>query len=185
MSAVASATPEYVNQGAKRRRLRDRLTAEDAGHQQHEADDATFRRPFPGRQNRRYKPMNTAIGMVAAMVNVPHGLPLSALTTTKRDDGQQDDHDQQHGDQRSEAADLADLLAGDLAERFSVAPDGAEEDHEILHGSARASRRSRSTESREGSRTARPGSAPPVGPGPAIAAKWWPKTIHLLVGSKS
>ncbi len=27
--------------------------------------------------------MNNAIGMVAAIVNVPHGLPLSALTTTR------------------------------------------------------------------------------------------------------
>ena len=36
----------------------------------------------PGRQYRRYQPMNTAMGIVAAMVNVPHGLPASAFTTT-------------------------------------------------------------------------------------------------------
>ena len=37
---------------------------------------------LPGRMYRRYKPMMTAMGMVAPMVNVPHRLPLSALTTT-------------------------------------------------------------------------------------------------------
>ena len=26
---------------------------------------------------------------------------------------------------------------------------------------------------------------PTSGPGPAIAAKWWPNTIHLFVGTKS
>ena len=31
---------------------------------------------------RRYTPINSAIGMVIAMVNVPHGLPFSAFTTT-------------------------------------------------------------------------------------------------------
>ena len=80
--------------------------------------------------------MNIAIGMVAAIVNVPHGLPFSAFTTTSADHRQQDDHDQQHRDQRDESADLADLLARHLAERFSVAPHRGEQDHEILHRAA-------------------------------------------------
>src|SRR5436190_98979 len=37
---------------------------------------------LPGLQKRRYSPMNTAIGIVAAIVNAPQGLSLSALTTT-------------------------------------------------------------------------------------------------------
>ncbi len=36
---------------------------------------------LPGRRKRRYSPMNTAIGIVIAMVNVPQGLALSAFTT--------------------------------------------------------------------------------------------------------
>ena len=36
----------------------------------------------PGRRNRRYTPMNSAIGIVIAMENTPHGLSARALTTT-------------------------------------------------------------------------------------------------------
>ena len=36
----------------------------------------------PGRRNRRYMPMNKAMGMVIAIENTPHGLSASALTTT-------------------------------------------------------------------------------------------------------
>ena len=35
----------------------------------------------PGRIQRTYTPMNSAIGMVIATVNVPHGLFASAFTT--------------------------------------------------------------------------------------------------------
>ena len=38
-------------------------------------------RTLPGRMRRRYTPIKTAMGMVMAMVNVPQGLDLSALTT--------------------------------------------------------------------------------------------------------
>ena len=36
----------------------------------------------PGRMTRMYTPMNSAIGIVAATVKMPHGLSASALTTT-------------------------------------------------------------------------------------------------------
>ncbi len=36
---------------------------------------------MPGRIRRRYKPISSAIGIVIAMVNVPHGLFFSAFTT--------------------------------------------------------------------------------------------------------
>ena len=35
----------------------------------------------PGRMKRRYTPMNSATGIVAATVNVPHGESASAFTT--------------------------------------------------------------------------------------------------------
>ena len=37
---------------------------------------------FPGRRYRRYTPMNSAIGIVMATENTPHGLSPRALTTT-------------------------------------------------------------------------------------------------------
>src|SRR5436190_19888878 len=36
---------------------------------------------LPGRNRRRYSPMSSAIGMVIAIVNAPHGLDFRALTT--------------------------------------------------------------------------------------------------------
>ena len=36
----------------------------------------------PGRSQRRYTPINSAMGIVIATVNVPHGLIASAFTTT-------------------------------------------------------------------------------------------------------
>ena len=38
---------------------------------------------FPGRRVRRYTPMKSAIGIVMAIENTPHGLAASALTTTR------------------------------------------------------------------------------------------------------
>ena len=52
------------------------------------------------------------------------GAALQRVHHHQRDHRQQDDHDQQHGEQRGEAADLADLLARHLPERFAVAPHG-------------------------------------------------------------
>ena len=37
---------------------------------------------LPGRRVRKYTPISSAMGIVIAMVNVPHGLALSAFTTT-------------------------------------------------------------------------------------------------------
>ena len=36
---------------------------------------------LPGRKRRRYKPINSAIGMVMAMVNTAQGLAFKAFTT--------------------------------------------------------------------------------------------------------
>jgi hypothetical protein len=59
------------------------------------------------------------MGIVAAMVNVP-----------------QDNHDEQHCQQRREPAHFADLLPRHLAERFAVAPHGGEQDDKVLHRTA-------------------------------------------------
>ena len=74
--------------------------------------------------------------MVAAMVNVPHGLPLQRVDHHQADHREQNHHDEQHGDEGDEAADFADLFARHLAQRFAVAAHGGEQDHEILHGAA-------------------------------------------------
>ena len=65
--------------------------------------------------------MNTAIGIVAAIVNVPHGLSLSALTTTSATTASRMIMISEHGEQRGDAAEPADLLARHLAERLAVA----------------------------------------------------------------
>ena len=135
MMATASAIAGQREQRRQRRRMRHPLAAEELS--------STRTKPMtehsstlPGRQYRRYRPMNMAIGIVAAIVNVPQGLSFKRVDDHEREHRQQDDHDQQHGDQRREAADLADLLARHLAERLAVAPHGAEQDHEVLNGAA-------------------------------------------------
>ena len=80
--------------------------------------------------------MKSAMGMVAAMVNVPQGLPLSAFTTTSATTASRMIMISRTVIKRGESADFADLFAGHLAERFAVAAHGAEQDHEILHGAA-------------------------------------------------
>jgi hypothetical protein len=55
----------------------------------------------------------------------------------QRDHGQQNNHNRKHGKLSDEAAALADFVAGHFAQRFSVAPDGAEQDHEILHAAGK------------------------------------------------
>ena len=74
--------------------------------------------------------------MVAAMVNVPHGLPSQRVDDDQRHHRQQNNHDQQHRHQRHKPADLADLLARHLAQRFAITPHRAEQNDEILYGSA-------------------------------------------------
>jgi len=74
--------------------------------------------------------MKTAMGMVAAMVKVPQGLPWSAFHHHQRHHGQHDHHDQQHRQQCGESTHLADLLAGHLAERLAVAPHRREQNDE-------------------------------------------------------
>ena len=80
--------------------------------------------------------MNTAIGMVAAMVNVPHGLPLSALTTTSPITASRMIMISRTVISAVNPPTLPTSSRAIWPERFSIAPDGTEQDHEILHGSA-------------------------------------------------
>src|SRR5258708_36113968 len=81
MVAMARAVADIVNQGAN--------VGESATAWPPKMLASTRMNPraehsstLPGRQYRRYTPISNAIGIVAAMVNVRHGLPLRALTTT-------------------------------------------------------------------------------------------------------
>ena len=83
-----------------------------------------------------YQPMSKAIGMVAPTVNVPQGLPLSALTMTSPSTAMRMTMISSTPLKRREAAEDADLLARHLPERLAVAPQRADEDEKVLHGAA-------------------------------------------------
>ncbi len=77
--------------------------------------------------------MNSAIGMVAAMVNVPHGLPFSAFTTTSATTASRMIMIKSTVEKRREAARFSDLVPRHLAERLAIAPHGAKQNHEVLY----------------------------------------------------
>src|SRR6266852_89108 len=58
---------------------------------------------------------------------------LERVHDDEADDSQKNRHDRQHGELGDEAASFADLFAGHLAERFSVAANRAKENDKILH----------------------------------------------------
>ena len=79
---MARAGPLYVNHAAR--------VGDPATHPPPTTASSSSTRPmseasstFPGRHHRMYAPMSMAMGMVAAMVNVPHGLSAKARTTTR------------------------------------------------------------------------------------------------------
>ena len=76
------------------------------------------------------------MGMVAGDGERSPRAAFERIDHHQPDHRQDDDHHQHHGDQRDEAADLADFLARHLPQRFAVAPQRAEQDHEILHRAA-------------------------------------------------
>ena len=81
MSAHASCVPVSVNSGAQvGLSATTRPTKIDASSSTTPKAEASPTRP--GRMKRMYTPISSAIGIVAAMVNRPHGLPVSAFTTT-------------------------------------------------------------------------------------------------------
>ena len=73
--------------------------------------------------------MNSAIGMVLATAKVPHGLPLSAFTTTRASTAEQDHANEGDANSDDAAGGRTDLGADHLAERLGVAA-GREEQHD-------------------------------------------------------
>src|SRR5882724_1324439 len=61
------------------------------------------------------------------------GRGLESVHDHEADDGEENRHDREHGELSDEAAALADFFARHLAERFSITPDRAEKNDEILH----------------------------------------------------
>ena len=72
--------------------------------------------------------------MVMAMVNVPHGLPFSALTTTRPTTASRMTMMRRTVTSEMKPPTLPISSRAIWPERFAVAAHGAEEDGEILHG---------------------------------------------------
>ena len=87
----------------------------------------------PGRNTRRYRPITTAIGIVIATVNVPHGLCASACTTTSASTASRITMIIRIADHRGHACGRAHLAADHLAERPPVAPRREEQHQHVLN----------------------------------------------------
>src|SRR2546421_8375056 len=75
-----------------------------------------------------------------------------------------------------------DLLLRHLSERLSIAPNRRGEDDEILNGAAEHDTDNDPDRARKKAKLRRE-CRTNSGPGPAIAAKWWPNTIQRFVGT--
>ena len=139
----------------------------------------------PGARASCRRPSTSAIGIVAATVAVAHGLPYMAFTTTRPSTPIR--ITMIASTPTSAAAPPTGPISSrtiwpsDLPSRRSE----RDQDRHVLHRAAEHDAGQDVERARAGSRTARRGSARPAGPGPAIAAKWWPKTTQRLVGTKS
>ena len=80
------------------------------------------------------KPMKTAMGIVAAIVNSPHGFLFSAFTTTKAITASRMIMIAKTASIAAMPADRIDLVLCHLAERLAVAPKRGREDDEVLNG---------------------------------------------------
>ena len=128
--------------------------------------------------------MNIAIGIVAATVNTPHGLSASAFTTT-------------NASTASRITMIARIAtspitpANEFSSSFTICPSDRPcrriEQNKITKSCtappSTTPMRIHSVPGRYPNCAASTG--PTSGPGPEIAAKWWPNTIHLFVFTKS
>ena len=128
-----------------------------------------------------YRLISIASGIVIAMVKTPHGLsasaltnatptPASAMTTMKR-----------------MAMAAVKPATGPISIRAISASDlpprRVDAQSAIMSWTAPARQTPATSQSRPGAKPNWRASTGPIsGPGPAIAAKWWPKSTHLLVG---
>ena len=117
------------------RMLRHPLPADQAEHQQHDADEGgldDLARPDvlhpPAHQERdrdrgrdREQPPRAA---------------AQRVDDDQREHREQDDHDREDRDHRGQAGHRIHFLFRHLAERLAVAPDRGDQDREVLHGAA-------------------------------------------------
>ena len=136
---IATASEMALDRKYRRQagRLRDGTSGEDAGHHQHEAKRRALQH-FAGPPVTQIESHEDRDRHGRGDGERPPRAALERVDHYQAHHRQQDDHDQQHGDQRDEAADLADLLARHLPQRFAVAAHGGEQDDEVLHGAAQA-----------------------------------------------
>ena len=91
---------------------------------------------LPGRTCFIHQPMRNAMGIVVAIVNRPHGLPRSALTTTSASTASRMIMIARIATIAASPATGFDFLFRHLAERLAVAADRGNQDREVLHGAA-------------------------------------------------
>ena len=139
---------------------------------------------FPGRHRFIHHPISSAIGIVQAIVNRPHGDPRKALTTISARTASK-------MIMIARTAIIAvtpvTLLTSSLAIWPSDLPSRRSEQNRIVKSwtapPSTTPMTSHSVPGRKPNCAASTG--PTSGPAPAIAAKWWPNSTHRFVGTKS
>ena len=135
----------------------------------------------PLRHTYIHKPMNMPIGMVMAMVNVPQALSARALTTTMPRPASATIKMKRMAKM---PANPASGLISILTISASDLPPRRVEAHRIIESWTAPARHTPATSQMKPG--AQPNCAasigPTSGPAPVIAAKWWPKSTHRVVG---
>ena len=128
-----------------------------------------------------YTPMNIAIGMVAITVNMPHGLSARALTTISASTARMMIMIRKQPN-RAMVPGMRPISSRTMSPSERPLRRVEEQDHEVLH---------RTGQHNAGDQPQRTGQVAHLrgedradkGPAPAMAAKWWPKRMCLLVGT--
>ena len=128
--------PRPGEQRRQRRRRRHVAPADQREQQQHDARPPSPRAPGPAATPSSRSPSAARSGSCRAMVNTPHGLSLSAFTTTSASTASRMTMIASTATMREDAGDRPDLLLRHLAERLAVAPHRGEQDDEVLHRAA-------------------------------------------------
>ncbi len=139
---------------------------------------------FPGRMWFIQRPMSRAIGIVHAMVKRPHGLSRSALTTTSASTASR-------MIMIAKIAIIAARPATGLTSSFAICPSDLPSRRTEAHRIKKSCTAPPSTTpamshrvpGRNPNCAARVG--PTNGPAPEMAEKWWPKSTHFDVTTKS
>ncbi len=131
-----------------------------------------------------YAPISMAMGIVAPTVKVPHGLWLSALTTTSASTAMRITMIEKT------PTSAAKPPIGPISS-FAICPSERALRRRLPHRMQKSCTAPPSTTPKRihnvpGRKPNCAASVGPIsGPGPAMAAKWWPNTTQRLVGTKS